>query len=198
MLPPRPYVLLSCATSADGYLDDASPRRLILSGPADLARVDEVRASCDAILVGAETIRRDDPRLLIRDPSLQAARAARGKPPHPARLTLTATGDLDLHGQHIAEGDAVVMFYASANRDEEVFEDPFTFRIDRHPNPHLGFGVGEHFCLGSVLARTQLTVLLSELLDADVSLVPAGEPRRVASIAVNGPQTLPVTVIRHR
>jgi riboflavin-specific deaminase-like protein len=94
-VPPRPYVLLSCATSADGYLDDASPVRLILSGPADLDRVDEVRAGCDAILVGAGTIRRDDPRLLVRDPRRRARRAARGLPEHPARVTLTATGDLD-------------------------------------------------------------------------------------------------------
>jgi riboflavin-specific deaminase-like protein len=92
--PSRPYVVLSCATSADGYLDDASPSRLILSGPADLDRVDEVRAGCDAIMVGAQTIRKDDPRLLIRDPRRRARRAARGLPEHPARVTLTATGDL--------------------------------------------------------------------------------------------------------
>ena len=94
-MPPRPYVLLSCATSADGYLDDARPERLILSGPADLDRVDEVRAGCDAILVGAGTVRRDNPRLTIRDPRRRARRAARGLPEHPARVTLTATGDLD-------------------------------------------------------------------------------------------------------
>jgi len=94
-LPPRPYVLLSCATSADGYLDDAGPRRLILSGPADLDRVDEVRAGCDAIMVGARTVRTDNPRLLIRDPRRRARRAARGLPQHPARITLTGTGDLD-------------------------------------------------------------------------------------------------------
>jgi riboflavin-specific deaminase-like protein len=94
-VPSRPYVLLSCATSADGYLDDACPQRLILSGPADLDRVDDVRASCDAILVGAGTIRRDDPRLLIRDPRRRARRAARGLPEHPARVTVTGTGDLD-------------------------------------------------------------------------------------------------------
>jgi len=91
-LSPRPYVLLSCATSADGYLDDASERRLILSGPADLARVDEVRAGCDAILVGAETIRRDNPRLLIRDPGLQAARAARGQSPQAAACRASDSG----------------------------------------------------------------------------------------------------------
>jgi riboflavin-specific deaminase-like protein len=113
VLPPRPYVLLSCATSADGYLDDASQRRLILSGPADLARVDEVRAGCDAILVGAETIRRDNPRLLIRDPGLQAARAARGKPEHPARVTLTATGDLDSHARFFAPGAPRLVYCAT-------------------------------------------------------------------------------------
>jgi riboflavin-specific deaminase-like protein len=112
-LPPRPYVLLSCATSADGYLDDASPRRLILSGPADLARVDEVRAGCDAICVGAETIRRDNPRLKIRDPRLQAARAARGKPGHPARVTLTATGDLDPSASFFAPGAPRLVYCAT-------------------------------------------------------------------------------------
>jgi riboflavin biosynthesis pyrimidine reductase/pyrimidine deaminase RibD-like protein len=91
----RPYVVLSCAVSADGYLDDAGPERLILSGPADLDRVDEVRAGCDAILVGAGTIRRDRPRLLIRDPARRAGRVARGAPEQPLRVTLTASGDLD-------------------------------------------------------------------------------------------------------
>jgi 5-amino-6-(5-phosphoribosylamino)uracil reductase len=91
----RPYVVLSCAVSADGYLDDATADRLILSGPADLDRVDEVRASCDAILVGANTIRRDNPRLLIRDPRRIARREARGLPGQPTRVTLTATGNLN-------------------------------------------------------------------------------------------------------
>jgi 5-amino-6-(5-phosphoribosylamino)uracil reductase len=103
-VPSRPYVLLSCATSADGYLDDAAPRRLILSGPADLDRVDEVRAGCDAILVGARTVRTDNPRLLIRDPRRSARRAARGLPAHPARVTLTATGDLDPQARFFAPG----------------------------------------------------------------------------------------------
>ncbi len=91
----RPYTVLSCAVSLDGYLDDASPDRLILSGPDDLDEVDELRATADAILVGAGTIRADNPRLLIRDPARIAARAAAGRPPHPLRVTLTATGDLD-------------------------------------------------------------------------------------------------------
>jgi riboflavin-specific deaminase-like protein len=112
-LPPRPYVLLSCATSADGYLDDASPRRLILSGPADLDRVDEVRAGCDAIMVGAQTVRKDNPRLLIRDPRRQARRAARGLPQHPARVTLTATGDLDPRANFFAPGAPRLVYCAT-------------------------------------------------------------------------------------
>ena len=94
-LPTRPYVLISCAMSVDGRIDDTSPERLVLSGPADLARVDELRASCDAIVVGANTIRRDNPRLLIRDPELRVRRRAAGRPEHPVRVTLTSTGDLD-------------------------------------------------------------------------------------------------------
>ena len=112
-MPSRPYVLLSCATSADGYLDDATPRRLILSGPADLDRVDQVRAGCDAILVGAQTVRRDDPRLLIRDPRRSARRAARGLPAHPARVTLTATGDLDPRARFFAPGALRLVYCAT-------------------------------------------------------------------------------------
>jgi 5-amino-6-(5-phosphoribosylamino)uracil reductase len=97
-VPSRPYTLLSCAVSVDGCLDDASADRLILSGPEDMDEVDELRAACDAILVGAGTIRADNPRLLVRSPD-RAGRAtrrqARGQPPHPLRVTVTRTGDLD-------------------------------------------------------------------------------------------------------
>ena len=112
-MPSRPYVLLSCATSADGFLDDASPRRLILSGPADLDRVDEVRAGCDAVLVGAQTVRKDNPRLLIRDPRRRARRAARGRSEHPARVTLTATGDLDPRASFFAPGALRLVYCAT-------------------------------------------------------------------------------------
>ena len=112
-MPSRPYVLLSCAASADGYLDDASPRRLILSGPADLDRVDEVRAGCDAILVGAQTVRKDNPRLLIRDPRRSARRAARGLPDQPARVTLTASGDLDPQARFFAPGALRLVYCAN-------------------------------------------------------------------------------------
>ena len=91
----RPYTVLSCAISLDGYLDDATEERLVLSNTADLDRVDAVRASCDAILVGAGTVRADDPRLLVRDPSRVAARVAAGLPASPVRVTVTGTGRLD-------------------------------------------------------------------------------------------------------
>jgi len=91
----RPYTILSCAISVDGCLDDASPQRLILSGPEDLDEVDELRASVDAILVGAGTIRKDNPRLLVRSAARVAARVARGLPEHPLRITLTRSGALD-------------------------------------------------------------------------------------------------------
>jgi 5-amino-6-(5-phosphoribosylamino)uracil reductase len=91
----RPYVLLSVATSVDGCIDDRSDQRLILSGAADLDRVDAERAGVDAILVGATTVRRDDPRLLIRSPERVAARVAAGRSAHPLRLTISSSGDLD-------------------------------------------------------------------------------------------------------
>ena len=91
----RPYVLLSCAMSIDGYIDDTSSDRLILSNSEDLDRVDEVRAGCDAILIGASTMRKDNPRLLVNSPDRRADREARGLPPYPLKVTVTATGDLD-------------------------------------------------------------------------------------------------------
>ena len=91
----RPYVVLSCAMSLDGCLDGTGEDRLVLSGQADLDRVDAERAAADAILVGAGTIRRDDPRLLVRSARRQAERSALGWPPQPAGVTITASGDLD-------------------------------------------------------------------------------------------------------
>ena len=91
----RPYLLVSCAMSVDGYIDDTSPDRLILSGEIDADRVDEVRAGCDAILVGARTVRRDNPRLLVRSPERRLRRVASGAPENPVKVTITATGNLD-------------------------------------------------------------------------------------------------------
>jgi 5-amino-6-(5-phosphoribosylamino)uracil reductase len=90
----RPYVLLSAAVSLDGFLDDASPERLLLSNPADFDRVDDVRAGCDALLVGGNTLRRDNPRLLVNSPDRRAARVASGRPEYPLKVTLSNSGDL--------------------------------------------------------------------------------------------------------
>ncbi|MEU6524942.1 dihydrofolate reductase family protein [Streptomyces sp. NPDC046924] len=92
---PHPYVLLSAAVSLDGYLDDTGPERLLLSGPADFDRVDEVRASVDAILIGAGTIRADNPRLLVNSPERRAARVAEGRPEYPLKVSVSGSGDLD-------------------------------------------------------------------------------------------------------
>jgi 5-amino-6-(5-phosphoribosylamino)uracil reductase len=92
---PLPYVLLSAAVSLDGYLDDTGPERLLLSGPADFDRVDEVRASVDAILVGAGTIRADNPRLLVNSPARRAARVSAGRPEYPLKVTVSGSGELD-------------------------------------------------------------------------------------------------------
>lgn len=90
-----PYVLLSCAMSVDGYIDDTSADRLLLSNAEDFDRVDAVRADSDAVLVGASALRRDNPRLLVNSDARRAARVARGLPEHPLKVTVTGTGDLD-------------------------------------------------------------------------------------------------------
>ncbi|MDT5041556.1 MAG: hypothetical protein QOE51_2541, partial [Actinoplanes sp.] len=90
----RPYVLLSCGMSIDGYVDDATAARLLLSNDADFDRVDAVRASCDAILVGAGTLRQDNPRLLVRSAERRQARVALGRGPTPVKVTVTGSCDL--------------------------------------------------------------------------------------------------------
>jgi 5-amino-6-(5-phosphoribosylamino)uracil reductase len=109
----RPYTLLSCAVSVDGCLDDASPERLVLSGPEDLDEVDQLRAAADAIFVGAGTIRADNPRLLIRDPARVVRRMAAGLPPHPLRVTVTATGDLDPAAHFFAARGGATLVYCA-------------------------------------------------------------------------------------
>jgi 5-amino-6-(5-phosphoribosylamino)uracil reductase len=94
-VPERPYVLLSAAMSADGYIDDARGHGLELSDAADWDRVDELRATSDAIMVGARTIRSDNPRLLVKSAARRDRRAAAGLPANPRKVTITGTGDLD-------------------------------------------------------------------------------------------------------
>jgi cytochrome P450 len=106
----------------------------------------------------------------------------------------TATVDAELGGQAIAAGDKVAMYYTSANRDEAVFDDPDRFDVGRRPNPHLSFGIGEHFCLGVHLARLEGRVFLEELLAGFEGIELAGEPVRVRSNLVNGFSRLPVAL----
>jgi 5-amino-6-(5-phosphoribosylamino)uracil reductase len=110
----RPYVLLSCAASIDGYIDDTTESHLLLSNDADFDRVDEVRAGCDAILVGATTIRKDNPRLLVRSQVRQDARTARGNSPTPVKVTITGHGDLDPAAKFFAAGDTGKIVYAAS------------------------------------------------------------------------------------
>ena len=109
----RPYVLLSCGMSIDGYVDSPSDERLLLSNDADFDRVDQVRAGCDAILVGATTVRVDNPRLLIRDESRRRARLDRGLPPDPVKVTVTSTCDLDPAARFFTLGDADKLVYCA-------------------------------------------------------------------------------------
>ena len=110
----RPYVLLSCGTSIDGCLDDTSADRLILSNGADLDRVDGARAACDAIMVGATTVRRDDPRLVVRSVERCQERVARGLPATPLKVTVTGSGDLDPEARFFTLGDVDKLVYCAA------------------------------------------------------------------------------------
>ena len=94
-------------------------------------------------------------------------------------MVRTATEDYQLGGETIRAGDRLVLFYASANRDEDVFEAGSELRLDRHPNPHLGFGIGEHFCLGAHLARKTSGTLFRELVGRLELLEPAGYADRL-------------------
>ena len=107
----RPYVTLSCAMSLDGFLDSAAPRHLAMSNPADFDRVDQLRAESDAIMVGASTVRRDDPRLLVRSEERRLLRRAAGKPDSPAKVTVTGSGDLPPQSSFFTEGDVDKLVY---------------------------------------------------------------------------------------
>ena len=104
----------------------------------------------------------------------------------------TATEDVQIGNQTVKEGERVVVFFASACRDEEVFEDPFTFRIDRDPNKHLAFGTGPHLCLGMHLARLEIKSFFEQLLPRLDSIELAGEGAYLQANLVSGLTTLPI------
>ncbi len=130
---------------------------------------------------------RDDPSLV---PSALEEILRFANPLHYFRRT--ATADTVLHGQEIKAGEKLAMVYTSANRDEDVFEEPQRFDIRRQPNPHLTFGIAEHFCLGVHLARLEGRVFFEELLSAVPTIELTGEPRRTRSNLNNALKSLPV------
>jgi cytochrome P450 len=106
----------------------------------------------------------------------------------------TAVRDVEIGGQAIKEGDKVVMFYNSANRDERAFSDPFRFDITRSPNEHLGFGGGgPHFCLGANLARREIKVMFEELFRRLPDIEVTGEPAMLQSSFIHGIKRMPVS-----
>ncbi|MDJ0785194.1 MAG: cytochrome P450 [Myxococcota bacterium] len=136
----------------------------------------------------------DQIRRLQEDPSLLAPaveECVRWSTPiiHFAR---TAACDYELRGKQIREGDPLALFYGSGNRDEDVFDDPYSFRIDRNPNRHLGFGVGEHFCVGSHLARLEMQIAYKNLLPRIEEVELAGPVERLHSSLVGGVKKLPI------
>ena len=121
----RPYTLLSCCVSIDGYIGNAASR-LLLSNDADFDRVDAVRASCDAILVGAETVRIDNPRLLVRSEARREERAARGLPESPMKVTVTRRAELDARADFFNVGDT---------REDRLLREPVGGRRARSTRP---------------------------------------------------------------
>ena len=106
----------------------------------------------------------------------------------------TAQADTVVRGVPIAKGEAVLLSYVSANRDEDVFTDPFRFDVGRDPNKHLSFGHGVHFCLGAALARMEINSFFTELVPRITSIELAGEPETMATTFVGGLKHLPIRV----
>lgn len=160
----RPYVTLSCAMSIDGYLDSAEPHRLAMSNAADLDRVDSVRAHHDAIMVGASTVRRDNPRLLVRDAERRAKRIASGRLESPAKVTVTASGDLSADAAFFTTGEGPRIVYCT--------DDQATRLRSRLRDRAIVVGLGED------------CVTMSDLLDD------LGEHQGVRSLMVEGGGTV--------
>ena len=109
-----------------------------------------------------------------------------------SHFTRTATEDCEVRGRRIRAGEQLALYFASANRDEDVFDDPFTFRVDRRPNPHLAFGFGEHFCMGAHVARVELETIFRHLLSRLESFEVVGAVERLSSTTNGSIKHLPV------
>jgi len=140
-VPDRPYVLLSVAASINGYIDDNTDQRLLLSNDEDFDRVDDVRASVDAILVGAITIRRDNPRLLVRSDDRRKRRVEAGFAESPIKVTISASGDLDPSSKFFSTGevDKVVYVPTSATEKATAAVGALSHVVDAGPTIDLGF-----------------------------------------------------------
>jgi 5-amino-6-(5-phosphoribosylamino)uracil reductase len=175
-VPDRPYTIVSCAVSLDGYLDDASPARLLLSGPEDFDEVDALRAQADAILVGAGTVRADNPRLLVRDPARAAARAAAGRPPHPLRVTVTAGGGLDPSASFFA-GPGTPLVYTAAAALSAVTDRVGDQAVVIDAGPQLSLATVLHDLYAKRMVRTVLAEGGSRILRDLLALNLADELR---------------------
>jgi 5-amino-6-(5-phosphoribosylamino)uracil reductase len=184
----RPYIVHSCSLSLDGYLSGPTEARLLLSNPADFDRVDAVRAACDAILVGATTVRRDNPRLLVRAPERRAHRAARGLPPSPVKVTVTGGACLDPAAEFFTAGDAEKIVYcSSAALDDAVsrlghvatiVDGGQPVEIERLTKDLYSRGVGRLMVEGGAMVLTQfLTAGLADELQLVVAPFFVGDAR---------------------
>jgi 5-amino-6-(5-phosphoribosylamino)uracil reductase len=136
----RPYTLLSCSISLDGYLDGASGERVILSNDADLDRVDEVRAGCDAILVGAATVRNDNPRLVVRSRARVEERLRRGLTPTPVKVTVTERAKLDPCAAFFTVGETEKIVYCCSDTADAARTalEPLATVVDGGPSVTMG------------------------------------------------------------
>jgi cholest-4-en-3-one 26-monooxygenase len=137
----------------------------------------------------------EEQQRLMDDPTLMPTAAEeilRFCSPTLVSMVRTATRDVEMRGETIAAGQKVTLWYGSANRDAEIFEDPDRFDVSRAPNDHVTFGYGAHFCLGAQLARLELKIVFGELFDRLPDIGPDGEPKRLRSNIFNGLERLPV------
>jgi len=171
---------------------------------------DDVILNCDNLLVGGTENTRiaaaggmlallehpDQWSRLARDPDLvpSTVEEVLRWTSTATHIVRTATRPVTIRDTPIAAGELVTLWLPSANRDEAVFDGPDRFDVARTPNRHLALGLGEHFCVGNVLARVELSLLYRELLTRSVRVELTGEPTLLRSIVVNGPESLPVRV----
>ncbi len=184
----RPYTLLSASMSIDGYLTGGTKDRLVLSNPADLDRVDAVRASCDAILVGAATVRDDNPRLLVRRPERRDQRVASGLPPSPVKVTVTRCARLDPDADFFTAGDGEKLVYCATSGVRQARERLGSVasvidgghRVDMHwmSRDLLARGVGRLMVEGGGTVHTQfLTADLADELQVVIAPFFVGDAR---------------------